>query len=73
MKKKSPTCETCRFWELTDEITTNGPCGECHHGPPQVVQTHEYLTETRSTREVRLSMFPQTRPFRWCGEWKAKP
>jgi hypothetical protein len=68
------TCETCRFWVVTEEDYSeshfdDGTLGECRRYPPTVVGTPSF----RELDDVTESTcHPAICYDHWCGEWRGR-
>ena len=58
-------CETCRFWQFSEEATHSSSMsmGHCHRQPPGFV-----MVEKRNQRWA-AGRWPLTEGDDWCGEW----
>lgn len=65
MSERKEICENCRYWD--DESMLVRKAGMCRKHPPTIVDG--FLIAGDYTSVVKASVYPETYPTDWCGDW----
>ena len=64
-------CGDCKSWDSKEKPLRKGlRFRECRRHSPRVVMG--MLSKQRNLQKCKLSIFPLTEEFDWCGEFEAK-